>query len=69
MNKYLRTNLRLQNSDFEAINYQYLISCIICCIPTEHCFTRQCDVCGVINPSDVVKQNDNIDYDENASWS
>ncbi|CAF3300606.1 unnamed protein product [Rotaria sp. Silwood2] len=69
LNMYMKMNSLGQNGGFEVINDKYLISRIVCGIPTENCFTRQCDLCGMINPSDVLRENNNINHDENASWS
>ncbi|CAF4104405.1 unnamed protein product, partial [Rotaria sordida] len=69
LNKYLKVNSLVQNGGFEVITNKYLINRIICSIPTENCFTRQCNMCGMINPSDIFKENNNINYDENAIWS
>jgi hypothetical protein len=58
-----------QMDHFEIITYKYLINRIVRGNPTESCFTEECPMCSVINPSDILREDDNINYDENASWS
>ncbi|CAF5011995.1 unnamed protein product, partial [Rotaria sp. Silwood1] len=68
LNKYLKSNSIEHNDSIEVITDKYFVNRILCSIPTENCFTRQCNVCGMINPSDILKEN-NINLNENASWS
>jgi hypothetical protein len=58
-----------RNNMLELITDKYLIERIVCGIPNEFCFTRHCNVCNTINPSDILLENIEINSDDNISWS
>ncbi|CAF4079006.1 unnamed protein product, partial [Rotaria sordida] len=68
-NKFLKNNLPDRNAGLELITDKYLINRIVCGIPFEDCFNRRCNTCSMVNPSDILLENININKDENSSWS
>ncbi|CAF1204282.1 unnamed protein product [Rotaria sordida] len=68
-NKFLKNNLPDRYADLELITDKHLINRIVCGIPFEDCFNRHCNTCSLLNASDILLENININKDENASWS
>ncbi|CAF2747777.1 unnamed protein product [Rotaria sp. Silwood2] len=68
-NKFLKNNILDHDADLELVTDKYLIDRIVCSIPVENYFLRRFGTCSIINPSDILLENININKDEHISWS
>ena len=67
-NQFIR-NQSTNSSTSDKITANELVNLVICGIPQEDCYTRECESCGENLPSNFLSLNREIDENDICSWS